>query len=80
MAISETVDVYKSKVNRLDEGARKNTGMSLAYWLTFGSIITSISFYLAGKKELAIFIGLWPPTFLALKSAQEAPDRPMAEK
>ncbi len=34
--------------------------------LMFGSIAYSILIYSQGKRELGIFIGLWPPTFLAL--------------
>jgi len=36
--------------------------------LTFGSIGPSIALYLAGKRQAGIFVGLWPPTFQALKS------------
>jgi hypothetical protein len=36
--------------------------------LTFGSIGASIALYLAGKRQAAVFVGLWPPTFQALKS------------
>lgn len=34
--------------------------------LTLSSIILSQVIYYTGKKELGIFIGLWPPTFVAL--------------
>jgi hypothetical protein len=35
------------------------------------SIVASIAFFLSGKKMAGVFIGLWPPTFQALKSASE---------
>ncbi len=34
--------------------------------LMLGSIIYSISLFSQGKREQAIFVGLWPPTFVAL--------------
>lgn len=34
--------------------------------LTLGSILLSQILYFTGKKELGIFVGLWPPTFVAL--------------
>lgn len=34
--------------------------------LTLGSIIYSISLFTQGKREQAIFVGLWPPTFVSL--------------
>jgi hypothetical protein len=39
--------------------------------LTVASIGASIALFLKGRKLEAIFIGLWPPTFEALKSASE---------
>lgn len=36
-------------------------------WLTIGSIAASVALFLAGKKQTAIFVGLWPPTFQALR-------------
>ena len=34
--------------------------------LMLGSIIYSITLFAQGKREQAIFVGLWPPTFVAL--------------
>ena len=34
--------------------------------LTLSSIVLSQIIFYSGKKELGIFIGLWPPTFVAL--------------
>lgn len=33
---------------------------------TLISILISISFYRSGRKDLAIFVGLWAPTILEL--------------
>lgn len=52
--------------------------------LTLGSIVLSQILYFTGKKELGIFVGLWPPTFVALGTLLkqtfgkpgEAPDLP----
>jgi hypothetical protein len=63
-------DVTESTLRRADERTRESTGLSLLHWLTIGSIATSIGLFIAGKKELAIFVGLWPPTFQALRSAE----------
>ncbi len=34
--------------------------------LMLGSIVYSIILFSQGKREQAIFVGLWPPTFVAL--------------
>jgi len=37
------------------------------YWgLAMGSVLLSAMFYVVGKRNTALFIGQWPPTFLAL--------------
>jgi len=64
-------DTAESMARRLDEPVKRTTGLSLFHWLTIGSIGASVALFLAGKKNLAIFIGLWPPTFQALKAASE---------
>ena len=40
----------------------------LSIGLMLGSIIYSIVLFSQGKREQAIFVGLWPPTFVALGS------------
>ncbi|MDB5082582.1 MAG: hypothetical protein JWP00_4506 [Chloroflexi bacterium] len=53
--------------------------------LTLVSIVLSQILFYSGKKELGIFIGLWPPTFVALGTLfkqtygkpGESPDLPM---
>ena len=60
-------DVLESTKNRIEDYSRERTGMSALHVLTIATIGASIGLYLAGKKDLAIFIGLWPPTFQALR-------------
>ena len=64
-------DVVEKAARSIDETVKSGTGLSLFHMLTLGSIGASIALYLAGKKDLAIFIGLWPPTFQALKAASQ---------
>jgi len=64
-------DAIEQAARNVDEKVKQGTGMSLFHVLTLGSIGASIALYIAGKKELAIFIGLWPPTFQALKAASQ---------
>jgi hypothetical protein len=64
-------DVAESTLRSIDRATKSKTGVSLFHWLTLASIGTSVGLFIAGKRELAIFIGLWPPTFQALRSATE---------
>ena len=54
-------------MRRAEEETRARTGMGAFDWLTAGSIAASIALFIAGKKQLAIFVGLWPPTFQAMR-------------
>ncbi len=47
------------------------TGLDTIHWLTIGSIVTSVALFAKGKKQAAIFVGLWPPTFQALKASMK---------
>jgi hypothetical protein len=64
-------DVAESALRTIDKSTKKATGISLFHLLTLGSIGASIALFLAGKKQAGIFIGLWPPTFQALKSVAD---------
>lgn len=64
-------DVVESVARDLDVTTKKVAGVSLFHLLTLGSIGASIALFIAGKKDAAIFIGLWPPTFQALKSVAD---------
>lgn len=61
-------DLVERTKERVENFSRERTGVSALHAATLLSIGLSIGLYLAGKKELAIFIGLWPPTFQALRS------------
>jgi hypothetical protein len=61
-------DIAESAINTLEQTTKQTTGVSLMHVLTFGSIAASLALFFAGKKNAAIFVGLWPPTFQALKS------------
>lgn len=67
-----TPDAVERTARSIDETVKKGTGLSLFHMLTLGSIGASIALFIAGKKDLAIFIGLWPPTFQALKAASQS--------
>jgi hypothetical protein len=64
-------DAVERTARSIDETVKRGTGLSLFHMLTLGSIGASIALFIAGKKNLAIFIGLWPPTFQALKAASQ---------
>lgn len=61
-------DYAESAVRSADRAVQHRTGSSILHWATLASIGASIGLFLAGKKYAAIFVGLWPPTFQALKS------------
>jgi hypothetical protein len=64
-------DKAESLARSIDEKTTNTTGISIFHILTAASIIGSIALFMNGKKLEAIFVGLWPPTFQALKSATE---------
>ncbi|HVF42188.1 MAG TPA: hypothetical protein VM936_04210 [Pyrinomonadaceae bacterium] len=61
-------DAAESILKTVDESTKGKTGVSLIHMLTLGSLGASVALYFAGRKSAAIFVGLWPPTFQALKS------------
>lgn len=63
-------DVAESTIRRADERTREATGMSAMHLLTIGAIAASVGLYIAGRKQLAIFIGLWPPTLQAMRNTR----------
>jgi hypothetical protein len=64
-------DVVESTLRTVDEATKGSTGISLFHILTLASIGGSLALFFAGKKSAAIFVGLWPPTFQALKSVAD---------
>jgi hypothetical protein len=61
-------DAAESILKKVDETTKGTTGVSLFHILTFASIGASVALFLAGSRQTGIFVGLWPPTFQALKS------------
>jgi hypothetical protein len=64
-------DIAESVLHTADKSTKQATGISLFHILTFGSIGASIALFLSGKKMEGIFVGLWAPTFEALKTASD---------
>jgi len=61
-------DRVEGALQTIDRTTVESTGVSLFHILTIGSIGASIALFLSGKRQAGIFVGLWPPTFQALKS------------
>jgi hypothetical protein len=70
-ANEQQTDLAESMLRGIDSSTKQSTGISLFHILTLGSIGASIALFLSGKKEAGIFVGLWPPTFQALKAVTE---------
>lgn len=61
-------DAAESMLKTVDKSTQKATGVSLFHILTLGAIGASIALFASGKQKAGIFVGLWPPTFQALKA------------
>jgi hypothetical protein len=70
MGISQT-DRAEKVLRTMDNTTSRKVGVSFFHILALLSIFASIALFMSGKRMEAIFIGLWPPTFEALKSAAE---------
>jgi len=58
----------EGRAETVAEGAEQ-TGMSPLSWAAIGSIGLSWYYFFAREdKQMGLFVGLWPPTFLALGS------------
>ena len=64
-------DVVESTLRTVDQSTKSAAGVSLFHILTLASIGGSLALFFAGKKSAAIFVGLWPPTFQALKAVAD---------
>ena len=64
-------DAAESIIRDLDDSTKESTGVSLLHILSIASIGASVALFLSGRKLEGIFVGLWPPTFEALKSAAD---------
>jgi hypothetical protein len=68
-------DVYEKVLKTIDNTTVESTGFSMFHILTIGSIGASLALFFSGNKQAGIFVGLWPPTFLALKSVVDKSDK-----
>jgi hypothetical protein len=68
-------DAAETMLKTVDGATQSSTGVSLFHILTLGAIGASIALFLAGKKSAGIFVGLWPPTFQALKAVVDKGDK-----
>lgn len=64
-------DKPESLARNVDQAVTQKTGMSVFHILALLSIVASIALFFSGRKTEAIFVGLWPPTFEALKGSSE---------
>ncbi|MGH9942811.1 MAG: hypothetical protein ACRD9R_10705 [Pyrinomonadaceae bacterium] len=67
-SLTASTDKAESILKTIDETTVESTGISLFHILTIGSIGASLALFFSGNKQAGIFVGLWPPTFQALKS------------
>lgn len=67
LSTTQKNDPLESRIHAIDAAVADQTGLGLLNWLTAGSIVASIYLFASGRRQLGIFIGLWPPTFQALK-------------
>jgi hypothetical protein len=64
-------DRAESFGRNVDDMTKERTGMSIFHILALLSIVGSLVLFFSGRKTEAIFVGLWPPTIEAIKSATE---------
>ena len=65
------MDTAETMLHAVDQKVKSASGISLFHLLTGAAIVGSIVLFLRGNKLGAIFVGLWPATFQALKSASK---------
>jgi len=66
--LATSPDKAEALLKTIDKTTVESTGISLFHILTIGSIGASLALFFSGNKQAGIFVGLWPPTFQALKS------------
>jgi hypothetical protein len=67
-SLATRTDAAETMLKTIDNTTVGATGVSLFHILTIGSIGASLALFFSGNKQAGIFVGLWPPTFQALKS------------
>lgn len=74
-ALATKTDKAETILKTIDNTTVESTGISLFHILTIGSIGASLALFFSGNKQAGIFVGLWPPTFQALKSVVDKSDK-----
>ncbi len=70
MALFSSQDYTEEALQGAELATKRSTGFSLFHALTFGSIGLSLYLYwVADRKMDGLFVGLWAPTFEALRSS-----------
>jgi len=67
-SLAASTDKAEAVLQTIDKTTVESTGISLFHILTIGSIGASLALFFSGNKQAGIFVGLWPPTFQALKA------------
>jgi hypothetical protein len=60
-------DAIEGTVRMIDESSTDMVGFSMFNMLTMAAILSSAGLFASGHKNEAIWVGLLPPTFQALK-------------
>ena len=76
MQAAEKRDAAEAMLKTVDKTTEKATGISLFHILTLGAIGASIALFVSGRQKAGIFVGLWPPTFQALKAVVDKGNQP----
>ena len=74
-SLATKTDKAETMLKTIDNTTVDATGVSLFHILTIGSIGASLALFFSGNKQAGIFVGLWPPTFQALKSVVDKSDK-----
>jgi hypothetical protein len=74
-SLATKTDKAETLLKTIDNTTVESTGISLFHILTIGSIGASLALFFSGNKQAGIFVGLWPPTFQALKSVVDKSDK-----
>lgn len=63
---NEQSPIPEGETTRAVERVTARAPSSTFLWLAGAAMVTSLGLFLAGKKQSAIFVGLWPLSFLTI--------------
>jgi hypothetical protein len=69
MHMASTTDAVSQSVRELGEHAKTaftNTSVTPYYVMAGGAMAASLGLFAAGRREMALFVGLWPTTIIAM--------------